>query len=279
MLAGVGRLSSALRVTGQNYCRFSCARQMGESARVLAGLRTGMARLTEPLTAYIVPSGDSHNSEYLAGCDERRAAVSGFTGSAGTAIVTATEALVWTDGRYHLQARQEMSEAWTLMKDGLVETPSQAEWLAGLGAGARVGCDPHLMGVTAWTGLADKLGKAGLALVPVQENLVDRAWEERPARPASQVFPLELQFTGERWEEKVGRVRAMLQECGAAALLLTALDEVAWLFNLRGSDIDYNPVFFSYAVVTQDRAVLFLRAEQASQQVVQALAGRQGGQV
>jgi len=229
----------------------------------------------EPLAAYIVPSCDAHNSEYLAACDGRREAVSGFSGSAGTAIISPTQALLWTDGRYHLQALKEMDSNWSLMKDGLVDTPSQADWLCSLGSGS-VGVDPMLMGATAWTSLADRLDSSGLQLVPVQTNLVDLAWamdctQPQPARPENTVFPLELEFTGRSWQDKVEEVRRKMVEKGAAVLILSALDDVAWMLNLRGSDIAYNPVFFSYAAVTEEEVVLFINPAQVTTKLRESL--------
>ena len=104
------------------------------------------------MAAYIVPSRDQHNSEYIAARDERRAFVSGFAGSAGVAVITVDKALMWTDGRYHAQAEAEMDHNWTLMKDGLPDTPTQADWLAStVPAGGVVGVDPWLVGAKAWT--------------------------------------------------------------------------------------------------------------------------------
>ena len=190
---------------------------------------------------------------------------------------------MWTDGRYHLQAVKEMDRNWVLMKDGLPDTPSQAEWLfTNLKAGAgRVGVDPMLMGAKNWAALEEKLEQAGLELVPVETNLVDVAWAAdptypQPARPDNPVFPLEQEFTGASWTEKVARVRALMQENGAEVLVVSALDDVAWLTNLRGSDITFNPVFFSYAAVTQTEAVLFLRESQLSPQVKAALSKGDG---
>jgi len=230
----------------------------------------------DPLQAYIVPSCDAHNSEYLAEVDARREALSGFTGSAGTAIVTPSQALMWTDGRYHLQAVQEMDCNWTLMKDGLPETPSQADWLISQLGSGHVGVDPWLMGAKAWSALSEKLESAGIQLVPVETNLVDIAWSQdsshpQPPRPDNQVFPLEIQFTGSPWQEKVGKVREMMLESGASLLVVSALDDVAWLYNLRGSDISFNPVFFSYAAITATETVLFLRSSQVSSQIRDSL--------
>ena len=189
-------LSQRLQNITTKYYRFSIrsfntSRRLRMPARdrcgILAHVRRSMKDrkyVQEPLSAYIVPSCDAHNSEYLADIDARRQAVSGFTGSAGTAIITASQALMWTDGRYHLQALQEMEEStWTLMKDGLAETPSQADWLCSNIKSGPVGVDPWLLGTTAWAALSDKLDQAGLQLVPVETNLVDVAWSADPVEP------------------------------------------------------------------------------------------------
>jgi len=239
--------------------------------------------VSDPLAAYIVPSCDAHNSEYLAECDERRQFVSGFTGSAGTAIVTPSQALLWTDGRYHLQATKEMDSNWTLMKDGLVDTPSQADWLASSLSSGSVGVDPMLLTSTAWAALAERLEQAGAQLVGVERNLVDVAWaadpeQAQPAAPARPVFPLELQFTGRTWQDKVEEVRAAVRAAGCQALVLSALDDVAWLLNLRGSDIEYNPVFFAYAAVTEGEVAVFLGEGRAPSPVLRSLGAGQGGE-
>merc|ERR1719233_2607265 len=217
-----------------------------DTRRILSDLRKLMKDrryVQEPLAAYIVPSCDAHNSEYLADCDARREAVSGFTGSAGTAIITPSQALMWTDGRYHLQATKEMDENWTLMKDGLVETPSQAEWLCTSLVSGNVGVDPMLMSATAWASLADRLDGGGIQLVPVQDNLVDIAWDMDVASP----------------------------QPGRPENTVLALDDVAWMLNLRGSDIAFNPVFFSYAAVTEKEVVLFINPAQVTSKVRDSL--------
>jgi len=262
-----------------NTALYSSTMAPKDTNKILSDLRKLMKDrryVQEPLAAYIVPSCDAHNSEYLADCDTRREAMSGFSGSAGTAIITHNQALMWTDGRYHLQATKEMDSNWTLMKDGLVETPSQADWLCtSLGSG-NVGVDPMLMSATAWATLSDRLDSSGLQLVPVQTNLVDLAWamdvtSPQPDRPENTVFPLELQFTGRSWQDKVEEVRSNLVEKGASALILSALDDVAWMLNLRGTDIAFNPVFFSYAAVTEKEVVLFINPAQVTSQVRDSL--------
>lgn len=220
------------------------------------------------LSAYIVPSRDAHNSEYLADCDQRRAFISGFDGSAGTAIITAKDALMWTDGRYYLQAAAQMDGNWTLMKEGHADTLSKGDWLeAYLEPGATVGVDPFLMPVSEYSDLKRKL--SNLRLVSVERNLVDLVWgcSLQPGRPDKPIMPLELDFTGQSWEEKVGLVRMKMKEKKADVLILSALDDVAWLLNLRGSDIVYNPVFFSYVSITPHRVYLYVNEVQITDAV------------
>ncbi|KAL1412078.1 hypothetical protein Q8F55_003075 [Vanrija albida] len=217
---------------------------------------------------YVVPTEDAHASEYLAPCDARRAWLTGFTGSAGTAVVTQTEALCWTDGRYFLQAGKELSEDWTLMKGGLPETPTWQAWLKELGPTTRIGVDPSVVSQD----VAGPLGKAlaevkARELVPIKENLVDLIWTDRPERPAQPIFQLHDEYAGDSVAHKLNNLRDKLTRAGSPGIVVTALDEVAWLFNLRGSDIPYNPVFFAYAIVTQHDATLFANPASVPQEV------------
>ncbi|XP_022096569.1 xaa-Pro aminopeptidase 1-like isoform X2 [Acanthaster planci] len=223
----------------------------------------------EPIQAYIIPSGDAHQSEYLAACDCRRAFISGFTGSFGTAIVTNDIAALWTDGRYFLQAAQQMDSNWTLMKHGLKTTPTQEDWLVkNLPKGARVGVDPFLFAHDQWKKFSVTLSQEGLSLVPTVVNLVDLVWgDERPSPPFDQVTVLETKYAGVTWPEKIKRMQEAMTTKDAQYLVLTALDEIAWLFNLRGSDIQYNPVFFAYAVVSVDTVYLFIDEQKLTKDV------------
>jgi len=236
-------------------------------------LRKLMVSEVPAVAAYIVPSCDAHNSEYLAECDERRAFISGFNGSAGTAIVTSKDALLWTDGRYFLQATQQMDDNWTLMKEGQPETLSRGDWLAkNLESGSTVGVDPFLMPVSQWNSLNQTLEKANIKLVGVKDNLIDSVWgSNQPERPNQPVVPLEMKFTGKSWETKVTEIRKTMTEKGTDVLVLSALDDVAWMLNLRGSDIQYNPVFFSYTVVTLDKVYLFVNEGQITASVIKHL--------
>lgn len=218
-------------------------------------------QLAEAVQAYIIPSGDAHQNEYLASCDLRREFISGFSGSAGTAIVTETKAALWTDGRYHLQAEKQLDSNWTLMRDGLPDTLSQEDWLIQeLPTGSKIGIDPWLFTHGKWSKMSQVLFSAGLSLVFTEKNLVDLVWEDhsRPDPPTAGLMVMDISFTGKSWHEKVKEVRGTLTKKKADALVVTALDEVAWLFNLRGSDVVYNPVFFAYALITQDEVNLFI---------------------
>ncbi|NWW91682.1 XPP1 aminopeptidase, partial [Rhynochetos jubatus] len=204
----------------------------------------------EPVQAYIVPSGDAHQSEYIAPCDCRRAFISGFDGSAGTAIVTEQHAAMWTDGRYFLQAAHQMDSNWTLMKMGLKDTPSQEDWLVSvLPEGSKVGVDPFIIPADQWKRMSKALRSAGHDLVPVKENLIDTIWTDCPQRPCKPLITLDLSYTGVSWRDKIVALRSKMAERKVLWFVVTALDEVAWLFNLRGSDVEYNPVFFAYAVI------------------------------
>ncbi|XP_070541372.1 xaa-Pro aminopeptidase 1-like isoform X2 [Ptychodera flava] len=168
--------------------------------------------------------------------------------------------MMWTDSRYFLQAEQQMDQNWTLMKHGLPNTPSQEEWLVKtLPEGSRVGVDPFLLSHEQWKQIQKHLKIAGQTLVAVNQNLVDIvSGDERPLPPNAPVQVLDMKYAGESWEDKVINIRKQMKEKMAEYLVVTALDEVAWLFNLRGSDIEYNPVFFSYAVIGTDSVHLFI---------------------
>uniref|UniRef100_A0A8C8FIY0 Xaa-Pro aminopeptidase 1 n=1 Tax=Oncorhynchus tshawytscha TaxID=74940 RepID=A0A8C8FIY0_ONCTS len=232
------------------------------TVELLRQLRQAMRNtkyIAEPIQAYIVPSGDAHQSEYIAPCDCRREFICGFNGSAGTAIVTEKHAAMWTDGRYFLQASQQMDNNWTLMKMGLKETLSQEDWLISvLPENSTVGVDPWIIAADQWKNMSKALASAGHSLVAVQDNLIDAIWMDRPTRPSTQLLTLGLGFTGLTWQDKMTALRSKMAERKISWFVATALDEIAWLFNLRGSDIEYNPVFFAYAIVGMNTIRLFM---------------------
>lgn len=233
--------------------------------------------VNEPLNAYIVPWADAHNSEYLADCDKQRAFISGFTGSAGTAIITDNDARLWTDGRYYLQASQELDSNWTLMKESLPTTPTQGAWLCkNLPQGSRVGANPYVMALNRWRPLQEQLQQAGHSLVAVENDLVAEMWPDRPSRPCNPVKVLPIKYCGKSTAEKLVDVRKSMKEASATVLLLTALDEVAWLLNMRGTDIEFNPVFFGYLIITEETILFFTNRTRLSEEIAEYLASECG---
>ncbi|KAF8804633.1 Creatinase/aminopeptidase [Phlegmacium glaucopus] len=238
----------------------------------LARLRALLKKEDVNVQAFVVPSEDQHSSEYLASCDQRRAFISGFNGSAGCAIITLDSAFLFTDGRYFLQAEQQLDENWTLMKQGLTDVPTWQEFLyKNLDPHTKIGIDPTLISASDAETLSKELKSKDSELVSLSENPVDAIWEDRPARPASLVFHLDEKYAGRSHVDKIVQVREELEKKKAKAIVVTMLDEVAWLFNLRGSDIDFNPVFFAYAVITTNTVALFIRQEQLNEAARQYL--------
>uniref|UniRef100_A0A183T986 Xaa-Pro aminopeptidase 1 n=1 Tax=Schistocephalus solidus TaxID=70667 RepID=A0A183T986_SCHSO len=255
---------------------FSIMRKLDSSPR-LARLRTELRKRN--LDAYFLPMEDSHFNEYLAAADKRIAFISGFSGSAGTAVITMDEAALWTDGRYHDQAAQELDENWTLMREGLPEVPKLTDWLVQTTPpAARIGFDPQqLLFFAVETNVRDlaqaeaviSSGAAPRQLIPVTgANLVDCVWEnwedaanQRPPRPHQPISSVPVTFAGQTWQEKLDNLRTQMARENVGAVVVFALDEIAWLLNLRGDDISHNPVFFAYLVVTRDVLHVFIDAE------------------
>ena len=228
-------------------------RSSNQCLKKLRSLMRNLHYVPQVLHAYVIPSCDAHQSEYIASCDKRRKFITGFTGSAGTAIVTQDDAALWTDGRYFLQAEKELDSNWRLMREAVKDSVTQSEWLCKvLPPNSSVGVDPMLMPFSSWKTLATSLEESGHVLVPVPENLIDLVWDDRPGPPQNPINPLPDKYTGQSWREKIANVRQEMGKKKCRALLLTALDDISYLFNLRGSDIDFNPVFFAYTVVTLD---------------------------
>ncbi|KAG8707278.1 hypothetical protein FRC09_001925 [Ceratobasidium sp. 395] len=236
----------------------------------LVALRALMSE--NQVDAYVVVSEDQHSSEYLAKCDTRRAFISGFDGSAGCAIVTTKQAHLFTDGRYFLQAEQQLDSNWTLMKQGLPGVPTWQEFLAKkLPKGTKIGIDPTLISVSDATSLKTSLTPRSSSLVPIARNLVDAIWTSRPSRPAHPIHPLGLEYAGAPASEKLATLRAKIARAGAAGVVVSLLDEVAWLVGMRGGDIEFNPVFFAYALVLPTEATLFVNGSQLTSEAKENL--------
>ncbi|KAG6040957.1 hypothetical protein E4U41_006491 [Claviceps citrina] len=232
---------------------------MANKTSKLAKLRTLMKE--RHVDVYVIPSEDSHSSEYIASCDARREFLSGFTGSAGCAVVSLDSAALATDGRYFNQAARQLDGDWFLLKQGLQDIPTWQEWAASQSRGGKsVAVDPSLISGSAAKKLGDQVRKAGgSGLVALEENLVDIIWStDRPARPRQPVKVLPEDLAGKSAVTKIDELRQELSKKNCPGFFVSMLDEVAWLLNLRGDDIPYNPVFFSYATVTPDGATLYI---------------------
>ncbi|WP_257296914.1 aminopeptidase P family protein [Endozoicomonas sp. YOMI1] len=242
-----------------------------KSTKKLQDLRGAMAEYG--IDAWIIPSSDAHNSEYVAPHWEGRAWISGFTGSAGTLIVTKDKAALWTDGRYFIQASEQLTGSEiTLMKDGQPEVPSMFDWLTeAVSDQGCIGFDGATLSLSQVRNLEKKLAAKSVTL-KFDQDLLNDIWTNRPALPAEPVFIHQDAHAGKTLTEKVTEVREILKERKATELLITTLDDIAWLFNLRGSDIDCNPVFLAYALISPDSITLFTNKERIEADALSAMA-------
>ena len=258
---------------------------MASSANPPQLLRSAAAKLqalrslltSHSYAAVIIPTSDAHQSEYVAAHDARREFLSDFTGSAGTAVVTHTHALLWTDGRYFTQAESQLAAPhWALMKDRLPETLTIEKWLAAnLAKGDAVGIDAALFSTGATLRMKSTLAAAGIQLrSDAARNPVDEVWgAAQPPPPCAPVVLHGVEFSGEATAAKLARVRAEMAKEGADALVLAACDEVCWAFNIRGGDVDCNPIVLAFGLVTASGgATLFVDAAKLSPSVVAGLA-------
>ncbi|XP_043273659.1 xaa-Pro aminopeptidase ApepP-like isoform X2 [Venturia canescens] len=236
-----------------------------DSSMRLRQLRSEMVRITSvqgpPLDGYIVTSDDDHQSESLAPHDMRREFVTGFYGSAGEAVVTLHKALLWTDGRYHLQADQQLDCNWILMRQGSLDVPTITEWLKYEFSNyteVRIGADPILIPASTWQEWETDLVNTPIKLIAVPSNLVDIIWQvDRPNYNSYGAYPFPIEYAGQPWQEKVKRIRLEMEIIGADALVVTSLDEIAWLLNIRGYDLPNTPVLRSYVILTQGAVHLY----------------------
>ena len=225
----------------------------------LALLREAMKQ--QGVSACIIPGTDPHASEYIAEYWKERQWISGFDGSAGTAVVTLNGAGLWTDSRYFLHAAEQLEGTGIeLMKQGLPETLEILPWLATqLNAGEKVGVNAQMFSVNAYAAMKSELTINDFELVSI--DLPALVWTDRPALPLKPFFVFDTQYAGKSTAEKLTLVRAEMKKAHAQVFVISALDDIAWLFNIRGRDVDYNPVVIAYALVENDNATLFIASE------------------
>lgn len=223
-------------------------------------------------SAFIVVSSDPHSSEYVADCWKSREWISGFDGSAGTVVVTHDKALLWTDSRYWLAAEKALEgTGYALMKDGDGETPSIVEWLcANLNAGDTVAVDGTVCSVVETNAWRGPFSVKGIKLEFAKDPF-DELWEGRPSLPLGKAVIMPEDVAGESAMSKLARLRSALKAEEVEGMLVTMLDEVAWLTNIRGSDVEYNPVVVAYMIVTLDNAVLYVDERKLTPEVLDYL--------
>ena len=236
----------------------------------IAALREAMKQ--HKIDAYIIPTPAPHMSEYPADCWKYREWISGFTGAAGTVIITADKAGLWTDSRYFLQASTQLEGTGIeLFKMMLPETPTIPEFLTHeLKDGQTVGLNGETYSLADARSLEKALAEKEIKL-NTNASLIDPIWKERPAIPEAPMFEMPVELSGKSTEDKLLDINKMLHKAGADCTILSALDEVAWTFNIRGTDVAYNPVVISYAFVSEKESVLFVNPKKIPAEIAEHL--------
>ena len=210
------------------------------------------------IAAYIIPTSDFHNSEYIIDYFKSRELLSGFTGSAGTLLVTQTNALLWTDGRYYIQAQKELENtSIELMKQGLPSTLTITQYInEKLGKNDVLAFDGRLMTASSVIKMEKELNPN----ININSNvdLIDEIWQNRPKMPFSILYKLDTYFSGKEFSEKLSDIRKKMKEKNTNVHVLSRLEDQAWLYNLRGNDVKHTPVFLANTIITHDSCILFI---------------------
>lgn len=217
------------------------------------------------VSACIIPGTDPHASEYIADYWKEREWISGFDGSAGTVALTLEKAGLWTDSRYFLQGAEQLHGTdIELMKQGEPETLEIIPWLSTeLKKGDKVAVNAEMFSVNAYAGMKTQLALSGIELVPI--DLLKVVWTDRPELPKNSFFVFSAKYTGKSVGEKLEELRNEMKKLNADVFVMSALDDIAWLFNIRGNDVDYNPVVIAYALVDENSATLFIAPEKITE--------------
>ena len=239
----------------------------------LEDLREVMQR--EHLSAFIFPSTDPHQGEYVPDHWKGREFISGFNGSAGTAVVTLTSAALWTDSRYFLAAEEQLKDTeFQLMKLKMEDTPTIAEWIGKeCGAGVEVAVDGMVNSTNSVRELIADLRKQGGITLRTNFDPLEQIWQDRPPIPMNPVEEYPLTYAGEAANVKIARIRQALRKLHADGMLMAALDDIAWTLNLRGTDVHCNPVFVSYLLISSTSVTLYINKEKLTPEVMAYLKG------
>lgn len=235
----------------------------------LTALRVAMKK--RGIDAYIIPSSDPHQSEYVAEHWKSRTWITGFTGSAGIAVVTQQHAGLWTDSRYFIQAEEELKGSkFILHKQGVPHAPEHIEWLGqNLPKGAKVACDGALFSVGQIRKLAKDLYHQNIE-IDTEQDLIAEVWKDRPSLPEAPIFAHKTNLAGRTRSEKLKDIRTKMNIEDADFHLITTLDDIAWVFNIRSNDIEFNPVAIAYAIIGQEIAYLFIDPNKVSKELKDA---------
>lgn len=235
----------------------------------IANLRSTLA--AQDLTAIIVPSADPHLSEYLPEYWQSRLWLSGFTGSVGTLVVTADFAGLWTDSRYWVHAADQLEGTGITLEKLAPGQPNHIDWLADhLQEGDSVAVDGNVLSIAEQDRLLNAFDANDITLI-TERDVLTEIWKDRPALPAAKLYTHDEQFLAQSATSKLAAVREGMAEAGATHHLLSSLDDIAWLTNLRGADVDYNPVFLSHMLIDADKATLFVDTDKVSEDIAQSL--------
>jgi Xaa-Pro aminopeptidase len=236
----------------------------------IASLRDVMRKAG--VSACIIPGTDPHASEYIADYWKERVWISGFTGSAGTAVVTLTKAGLWTDSRYFLQGEEELKgSGMDLMKMGLPETADIIPWLIDtLKPGEKVAVNAQMFSVNAYAAMKSELETVGIELVSI--DLMKEVWTDRPDLPKKPFYVFDLKYSGQSTTDKIAATRAEMAKLRSQVFVMSALDDIAWLFNIRGNDVDFNPVVIAYALVEENDVTLFVDQDKLTEETKTYLA-------
>lgn len=235
----------------------------------IANLRSTLA--AQDLTAIIVPSADPHLSEYLPEYWQARLWLSGFTGSVGTLVVTADFAGLWTDSRYWVHAADQLEGTGITLEKLAPGQPNHIDWLADhLQEGDSVAVDGNVLSIAEQDRLLNAFDANDITLI-TERDVLTEIWTDRPALPAAKLYAHDEQFLAQSATSKLAAVREGMAEAGATHHLLSSLDDIAWLTNLRGADVDYNPVFLSHMLIDADKATLFVDTDKVNEDIAQSL--------
>ncbi len=220
------------------------------------------------LSILVIPSADPHQSEYVSPYWKSRTFATGFTGSAGTALVTQDEGYLWTDGRYFIQAQSQIEETgFQLMKMGIPGYPTIVEWIQQhVESGDRIGFDGRVVSLETMGEWKQAIGDRSVDFI-VETDWIDALWTDRPSLSEAPIFELETKFAGKGREEKLAEVRKQMEMRSVDAYVISSLDDIAWLTNLRGGDVAHTPVFAAFFILTHENATLFVEEDKISNEI------------